>query len=797
MFKTHLKLALRNLRKYPVFSLINLGGLSVGIAASFVLLIYSQRELSCDRHFQDADRIYRIGTDFFNMGGFAKSQPRLRDLIQLSCKDVQYATSLDRSYKDMPVRVSQQERAFTGVYPYYIDPGFFKVFSYETAAGVLPQNGLAPNQVILSAAYSRKFFQGKDPIGQTLLIGKENTPYTVVAVLKDNFEKSHLDPQVLLPLVPDKTTPINWSSASLYNYVKLKQGGSLAGLHQWLDRLLEKVVYPASGATSSFAEWRQGTMAVKFIPQPLTSIYFHSELKFDLSPGGNLTQVKLLSAISIFLILLAIINYVNLVTARASIRSKEIGVKKTFGASRTNLIGQLMMESLLFAVLAMLLACGLIQVLLFLYQSATGAPLTGPIPLIASHYAVLVLFSLTVGLLAGAYPAFYLTGFRTFLAGGNPVLNNNGKLGKDSPRLRDALVLTQFTIAAALIFVSFVVYGQLQYMKNKDKGFRGEGVLLVENIDTLGGQADVFQHSIEQQSPVVSTSFCNRTPGGSSIWMYTYRTPSMKEDMTLQTFPVDDRYLATLEMHLTNGRNFSRDLITDTNSLILNESAVAALGLFNPIGATINGNEKVIGVVKDFNYASLREKIGPAILRYVPRGNALAIKIRGGHTAAFVDWLRTEGKKFNPQEPLNISFLDDNFSQLAAKEKLLGNAITFFTALAILLATLGLIGLTLFTIERRTKEIGVRKVLGATPGNILGLVSKDFIRLTALASLIAFPLSWWLVHRWLDNFAYRTSINVGIFFMTEAVIVLIAFSVISLLTLRAALVNPIKTLRTE
>src|SRR5258708_235491 len=470
MFKTHLKLALRNLRKYPVFSLINLGGLSVGIAASFILLIYSQRELSCDQHFQDPDKIYRIGTDFFNMGGFAKSQLMLRDLRQLSCKDVQYASSLDRAYEDIPVRTSEQERAFTGVYPYYIDSGFFKVFSYQAVAGVIPLKGLSPNETVLSAAYARKLFPGQDPIGKTLLIGKGNTPFTVVAVLKESFEKSHLDPQVLLPLPPDKmtSTPISWNSAALYNYVKLKEGGSQAGLDQWLNRLLEKVVYPANGNAS-----------VKFTTQPLTSIYFHSDLKFELSPGGNLTQVKLLSAISIFLILLAIINYVNLVTARSSIRSKEIGVKKTFGASRSHLVGQILLESLLFSTLSMLLACGLIQIILFFYQSATGAPPTGPIPLIASHYAGLLLFSLVVGIIAGAYPAFYLTAFKPLLT----IRPLTDSPGKSYPRLRNALVLVQFVIAAALLFVSFVIYGQLQYMKNKDKAFRGERGLLITNAD--------------------------------------------------------------------------------------------------------------------------------------------------------------------------------------------------------------------------------------------------------------------------------------------------------------------------
>jgi putative ABC transport system permease protein len=250
-------------------------------------------------------------------------------------------------------------------------------------------------------------------------------------------------------------------------------------------------------------------------------------------------------------------------------------------------------------------------------------------------------------------------------------------------------------------------------------------------------------------------------------------------------------------MRLTGGRNFNKDLLSDTNSLILNESAVAALGLFDPIGTTLNGSEHIIGVVKDFNYNSLHEKIAPAILRYSPQGNTLAIRIKGGHTAEFLQWLQVTGKRLLPDEPLAVSFLDDNFKQLAAKDKLLGDAIGFFTALAIILATLGLTGLTLFTIERRTREIGIRKILGATISDILTLVSKDFIRLSFLASGIALPLSWWLVHRWLENFAYRITVGFWIFIFTEAVLLLIALSVIGLLALKAARVNPVTSLRSE
>jgi len=781
--KTSIKIALRNLRKYPVFSLINLGGLSIGIAASFILLLYAERELSTDSGFRDADKIARIGTDFFNMGGFAASQPMLRDVLQIACKDVEHATTFDKAYEDILVRLSAGERAYTGIHPYYIDTAFFKVFSYTTVAGAIPAKGLAPGEVILSESNARRFFGHEDPIGKTLLVGKESTPCKVVAVLKDPFKRSHLDAQMLLAMTVERLSgyPTAWASSSVYNYIKLKPAGSLAGVRTTLDRLLKKVV-PSS----------ESYMNIKFIIQPLSDIYFHSDLKMELTPGGNLTQVRLLSAIGLFLILLAIINYVNLVTARSSTRNKEFGVKKTFGASRRQLAGQVIIESLLFSLLAMLFSIALIRVIGLLYHYATGASLTGALPLMLRHYGWLLLFSLAVGLLAGLYPAFYLTALKPILS----LKPLTSRTGRSNPRMRNILVLVQFSIAAALVFASFVVHSQLQYINDKDKGLRTEGVLLVDNLGGLRNQ-EAFRQLIEQQSQVISTSFCNRTPAGKSIVMATFRTAAMKENMTLQIFPVDDEYLTTMGIRLAEGRNFSRRLITDTNSLILNESAVAALGLFNPIGTTLNGSQRIIGVVKDFNYTSFREKIAPTILRYTPRGNTLAVRIKGGHTAAFVDWLQTAGKQFQPEAPLAISFLDDNFRQLAARDKLLGNAISFFTVLAIILAMLGLMGLTLFTIERRTKEIGIRKVLGATIPDILTLVSKDFVRLTFIASGIALPLSWWLVHRWLENFAYRVSVSVWIFFITESVLLLIALSVIGLLTLKAAMVTPVKSLRME
>lgn len=791
-----LKPALRHLRKYPAFSLINLGGLSIGIAASFVLLVYTQREWSTDRHFRDADRIVRIGTDFFQMGPFAVSQPMLRDLSIASCKDVGDATAIE-SEGETPIRTSTADRAFTGISPYHIDSSFFHVFSYETFAGFIPSIGPAPGEAILSATQAAKLFGKTDPIGRIIYVGKEMKPTKVIAVLKESFAKSHLDPQVLLHRDPGPDAGSGvWTSCSLYNYVKLKPHGTVAGLNAWLDRVREKLAYPASGTSKTYSQWKNSGETVTFITQPLSSIYFHSDLKFDLSPGGNLTQVKLLSAISLLLIALAVINYVNLVTARSSVRAKEVGLKKTFGAPRVQLIIQMLKESVLFSIIAMVIACGLIQVILFGYSSLTGSALTGPIPFLSANYLWLILFSVVVGWVAGLYPSLYLTGFRPGL-----IVRSTAGSGRNRPMLRNSLVTLQFIIAIGLLFVSFVVYSQLQYMKNKDKGFRSDGVVVVENVGDLKDRIDAFRQLIDQQSQVASTSVCSRIPAGNSISMGSYRTPLMQQPLFIQEFPVDDRYISTLGLHLSEGRNFNKDLLSDTNSLILNESAVAALGLFHPVGSVINGSQHVIGVVKNFNFTSLHEKVHPALLKLNREGTNpmvdIAIRLSGGRPADFLAWLHRTGQEFLPDHPLSISFIDDNFGRLAEKDRLLGQAINFFTALAILLATLGLIGLTLFTIERRTKEIGIRKVLGAGRMSILKLISGDFVRLALIASAIALPVAWWLVNRWLDNFAYRVTIGFTTVILTEFLIGGITLAVISLLTVRALIANPVRNLRTE
>jgi putative ABC transport system permease protein len=789
---TLLKTALRQLRKYPAFSLLNIGGLAIGIAASFVLLIYTRRELTVDHQFRDADRIARICTDFYHMGPFAFSQAMMRPLLLATCKDVEDATSIKWD-NDLDVRTNLNDRAFTGNESYNIDSSFFHIFSYKAATGSIPAHGLAPNETILTAAKARQFFGSPNCIGKTLYIGKENTPYIVVAVLAETTDRSHFFPQLFLSRRSDPAeTSARWASGFYYNYVKLKPQGTFAGLGSWLEKLRHQVIYPSTGTTQTWETWNTGSNTVTFLVQPLTSIHFDNRAMFGFSAGGSLTQVRLLGAVAILLILLAIINYINLITARSSIRAKEMGLKKTFGAARHTLIGQVIRESLVFSALAMLLACGLIQAILFIYQYTTGAELTGPIPFLSANYLYLIAFSLVVGILAGIYPAFYLTGERNRL-----TIRSSGA-GRERAGIRNVLVTLQFVIATGLVFVSFIVYSQLHFMKDKDKGFASQGLVIVGNTEELKDRAQVFRQMVDAQTAVVSTSFSGRIPAGNYLSMGTYEIPATKKWLSIQGFPADEHYIDVMGMHLLSGRNFEKNLLSDTNSLILNESAVAALGLFNPVGTLINGSERVIGVVKDFNISTLREKIPPVILRYKPDARGyLVIRLRGGNTAAFIDWLQATGHRLMPDARLDVTFLDDTFAHLADKERRLGNAISFFTILAIVLAVLGLVGLTLFTIERRTREIGIRRVLGATNRNILALVSGNFIRLAAVASAIALPLSWWLINRWLDSYAYRVSITAWSFLETVALILAIALAVIGVLTIKALTANPVKSLRSE
>ncbi|MCB9294734.1 MAG: ABC transporter permease [Lewinellaceae bacterium] len=783
-----IKTALRNFRKYPGYAFLNLTGLAVGLAASFVLILYAYRELTYDRQFAGGDRVYRIATDFYRMGGFAKSQEQLLDFLPQECPDIEIATRFDRGFRETPVEVGNT------VYqePHYllIDTNFFELFPHRFLAGSPAGVMRSPDEVVLSRRLARKYFGEERPLGKTVKIGKEKKPYTVSAVVEE-MDKTHLRAGLWLPLELPEEGNQHWTNVTYYNYVRLKEAGSRENLKRSLDALLRNHAWPASQSETTFEQWVASNQAVQFFVQPLKDIYLHSGYKFEVSPGGNPTQVYALGLIGLFIILIAGVNYINLTTARTSIRAKEVGVKKTLGAPRRALVRQFMGESVVNSLLALVLAFFLARFAASVFGGASWAPLLKDAFSEGYYLGALVFFAVLVGLLSGIYPAFYLTRFR-------PANILKGEMAPGGNKaLRGGLVVGQFTIAIGLITASMIVFQQLKYMQEKDKGFEMEGVLVVENADKLGNQAEAFRQELAQQSQVESMAFSGRIPTDGSVWMYTYQTPEMAEALTIQTFPVDADVIPTLGMRLLEGRNFSKDIASDSTAAILNEAAVRALGLENPIGAEINEGQRVIGVVHDFNFQSLKHQIEPVVMAYTPAGSRLALRLQGRDMSGFLAVMEDTWRRFSADEPIRYFFLDDNFAELAANERTLSRAVAAFTLIALLIACLGLFGLAAFTAEQRTKEIGIRKILGASVASLVGLLSRDFLKLVALALAIALPLAWYAMHRWLQNFAYRIDIAWWVLPLAALLALLVAFLTVSVQSLRVATGNPAEALRSE
>jgi putative ABC transport system permease protein len=790
MFRNHLKIAVRNLFRYPGFSLLNISGLALGIAASFVLLLYVRQETSYDQHFDHSEKIVRIASDFYDMGGFARTSESLYHWLREECKEVKTATALVPVGNDTPIEVDGvayiEGRALSA------DSNFFRVFSFPMLEGNARHLLKRADEVVLTERLARKYFGNSPAVGEVIFVGKERTPYRVSGVVQDDPHKTHIQGDLFLPIKMKGKE--NWTSSAIFVYAMLHEQATVGQLEQSLERLKRDKIFPTFPNETSYESWATGSHRVEYFVQPLQDIYLHSDFQFDLTAGGNPAQVTILGIIGIFLIFIAMVNYVNLTTARSSVRAKEVGVKKTLGAFRPTLIKQFLTESVFTSLLAMVLAGGVAELLLGIFEKITGQVILETIFNDGRYLLALACLSLLTGLLAGSYPAFYLTQFQ-------PVKILKGKFAlAGNSKLRGGLVVFQFAVAIALIIGTAVVFRQLDYMQNTDKGFEQEGVLIVTNINKLADQKEAFRQEISRLPQVANTSFNDRMPGGNFLWMYTYQTPDMDNSITIQTFPADENYVPTLGLRLKSGRNFSKDIASDSTAIILNEAAVAALGLSgkDPIGAIVNeGGYHVVGVVQDFNFQSLRDKIEPTAMGFGANGHRLAVKLKGHQMADFLTELDHTWQRFSPEESISYNFLDENFAQLAEQEKMLGQAVAFFTSLAILIACLGLFGLAAFMAEQRTKEIGIRKVLGATTASLIGLLSKDFLKLVVIALVVASPIAWYFMKNWLDNFAYRIDLEWWVFAVAGFLAVGVAFLTVSFQSVRAALANPVKSLRSE
>jgi len=792
MIINYLKIAFRTIRRQGVNAVVNILGLALGIAAAFVIGMYMRQELTYDKGFEDNERIYRVAMDFYNMGGFAKSQRQLGDALPESVPAIELATRFNASGEPVSVLVGQaqyEEASYLEV-----DSSFFDMFSFEFIEGDRSRAMHRPDEVVISEILAKRYFGDEPAIGKTLRVGNDEAVMQISGIVKTPSFKTHLQVDLWLPLPPVEPTQYGWTHTSYYNYFRLKAGHDEHSLKAGLDRLLENTIYPASGVDMPFEQWRQSPQAVQFWVQPLTDIYLLSKFNFELTPGGNRTQVYVLGLIGLFLLLIAGFNYVNLTTAASASREKEIGVKRSLGVERGKLISQFLMESVALSLVAMIVATGLAEILLSFFEYITGTVLAANIVTDYKYLLALLAFSVLIGLLAGVYPALYLSRFgplQLLKGGGSGSVGTRGGV-------RRVLVVAQFAIAIMLIVGSAGVRNQLSFMRDADKGLDEEGVLIIENLEELGDKGPIFKERLEQLPAIASTSIARRIPTGRSLSVGIYSTPEMSEGISLERFRADEDYMETLGMQLLEGRNFNGTWATDSASVILNESAVRALGIQeNPIGQRINQDLYVIGVVSDFNYQSMRTRIEPVIMQYADGGFRMAVKLNGTGITRVIDDIEATWAEFGSEEPVSYYFLDESFAALIHNEESLERAITLFTWLAILIACMGLFGLTMYTIRRRTKEIGIRKILGATVIQIVTLLSSEFLRLVGIAFLVALPVSYMVMLTWLNSYAYRIELGPGIFLSAGFLAVTLAVITLAYHAIKASLTNPAETLHYE
>lgn len=789
MLKNYIKIAFRNIRRHFTYSFINIAGLAVGLASAIVIGLWVYQEWSYDRHFENSDRIYRVGVNFYNIGDMAPGPERFTRSAQ-KFPEVEIAASLDYQGE---IIVNAGNREFKESDAFFADSGYFDLFSYVFLEGD-PQTALdAPNTVVLSEKTARKYFHGAPALGKTLQVGEEKVVYTVTGVIKESTTHSHIPAKLWFRL--DGEPSSSWTSANYYNYVLLNEEISEVQFTDRLNRFIKNKIYPTLSLNQPYEDWIQTDAAYRFIVMPLRDIHLKSSLRFELTPGGNGENVTIFALVAVFIILTAAVNFVNITTARSLSRAKEVGIRKTLGTGRAALLGQFLAESILICLLALIIAVGLAELFLAAFEQFTGMNLLDGLYNEVGQLGSIVLAVSLIGVLSGLYPAVYLSGFMPVTALKNKFTASGNSL------FRSGLVLVQFVISVVLLICMGQIYRQLKFMQDKDPGLETKNVLVIQNAGQLGNQQEAFRNELEKKSGIGQISINSRIPAGNRVLMGTFKTPVMTDGLPVQTFRGDYNYLSVIGFRLKEGRNFFRDQTSDSSAVILNESAVRALELQEPVGTILSRGDRefqVIGVVNDFNFESLRNRVEPAaILLDTDGGPRIAAKIKSADVSGLLSGIRDLWDSFQTGEPIDYYFLDENYAQLVQKEKALSRAIMLFAVLAIIISCLGLYGLSAYMCEQRIKEVGIRKMLGAKIPDILVLLNKNLLKPVAPAVLLAIPVSLVAMRSWLNNFAYRIEISPGIFAAACFVALAIALVTVSWQSVRAAHTNPVESLRSE
>lgn len=809
MVKNYFKIAWRNLRKNRTFSFINITGLASGLACFILIALYVADELSYDRFHSKATRICRINSDIV-FGGAVLHFTQTSDMMgQLLQKDFPQVEDYVRLYTAEGTQLVKKDNEFISEPKVaYVDSTFFKVFDYTAEQGSLTNALNEPNSVVIDVTTARKYFGSQDVIGKILEVkSSEGTvPYKVTAVIQDMPRNGHFNFNLLLSMKNIRYRFGQLTSHNFHTYLLLKGGTDYRAFEKSLPQYIDKYVLPSIRASTNITSMsdleRQGNR-LRYSLMPLTKIHLYSDFNIEITPPGSIRYVYIFSAVALFILLIACMNFINLSTAKSAQRAKEVGIRKTLGTERKNLIAQFLFESMLTAAISLLVAILLIWLCLPLFNSVSGKAISMQ-DLIHTEFAgVLLLLPLVVGLLAGGYPAFYLSSFKPV-----SVLKNNAGTTARKSTLRNALVVFQFASTILLITGTLVVYRQLNYIQNARLGFNKEQVLVVNGSYALGDKAITFKNEILNLNGVSSGTLSSFLPvDNSSRSDNTFSKESVMDasnGIDMQTWEVDYDYIKTLGMEIIQGRNFSQSY-ADSSAIIINETTAKFLGYANPVGHKIYGfgDEQprqafeIIGVVKNFHFESLKQQVGPLCMRLGNSMGHTSFRISGNNAQNLLPQIERKWKNLSGGVPFSYQFLDESFSSMYKDEQRIGKLALSFSVLAILIACLGLFGLAAFTAEQRTKEIGIRKVLGASAASVVNMLNKEFIKLVVLSSVIALPLSWWMMNKWLEDFVYRVNISWWVLTASAGIALIIAVCTVSAQAIRAAIANPVKSLRSE
>ena len=806
MLKNYIKTTIRNLVKNKFYSLINITGLAVGLATCLLIWLYVTDELGYDRYNEHADRIYRVNSEIKFGGNYidlAVQAPALGAAMLHELPQVEQYTRL-QWHGSIHVRKGNDNLEEDRVA--YADSTLFAVFTIPMIEGNPATALKEPRSMVITARLAKKYFDRTNVVGQTLLIN-DSLPYKITGVIRDMPTQSHFNFDFFVPMAenPDSRAD-NWLGDQNFNtYVLLRPGTDVKKLDKDMNDLLDRHVAPQLTAAihQSLEEFKKSGAFIRGNLIALTDIHLHSNRIAELDANGNILYVYIFSAIALFILAIACVNFMNLSTARSANRAKEVGIRKVMGSLKRNLVFQFLLESIVIGCVALLLGLLMASLALPYFNQLSGKEIDSAGLFRPAMLGFLFFLILVVGILAGSYPAFFLAAFQ-------PVDVLKGKLAGGFRRswLRNALVVFQFAISIILIIGTLVINDQLGYIRNRDIGYDRSQVLVINHTEVFGNNTPAFRNEILHMSGVQKASMTPYIPTGYWSNGNTFFTSTSKDPQTainMQVWTIDEAYIPTLGMKLEAGRNFSSQFPTDSDALIINEAAYRFLGspnittkmLYAFVTPTITKPVHIIGVVKNFNFKSMREVVTPLCFVLGRMNQNVSVRIDADNIPAVTDRIKQLWQRMAPGQPFSYAFLDDSFNRLYTAETRTGRIALTFAVLAILIACLGLFGLVTFAVEQRTKEIGIRKVLGAGTGSIVGMVAKDFLVLVGIASLIAFPIAGWGMHRWLEGFAYRVGLEWWIFTLAGVMAFLIAFFTVGFRALNAAMINPAKTLRAE